>query len=486
MTKRRSATIRKKPWNEHGVTGNYLQAIQESFAPKPGLPLGFASLYADVQLALAYQHAGMYHVSLRIYRGILARIPEPTSDAAFPDHPGLRWRDLSYNLRLQEIVLLERLEQLKEAGELFDKLEKPSEYRDIGVAKSTLLGWHFTTHIRIALSRAAYSQLKQIASDPIASEDDFTKLWAEFALALDRVLNRGHDLAILRRLNAKFYDLDPPGHPWFLLLEGIHLRQKHLSFSTEMFLDALVAGRRLGRFFIIGAASEGLVTNLRGSKGNLPEVRRHLLSALRSYQQCQLLSDNPFRSRLYGLSRQLLGWTKEDFSNVYLRTLGVLRPRAALQIGRMCSKQARKDSTTTDQVFEKFIEEWATLSYPGWVCQTHRGAPAVDVVCKRRINGKWFAVLIQAKLYSSPRRSIPAAFPLIHNFAREHHIDVIEEYCFVVAKKGMKKWTNEDWHHEDDNKIRNLIPPPTRVVVVTEPMLQTDIITMHQLQSYFD
>jgi len=111
---------------------------------------------------------------------------------------------------------------------------------------------------------------------------------------------------------------------------------------------------------------------------------------------------------------------------------------------------------------------------------------AVDVVCTRTRRNKTYAKFIQAKLYTNPRRAVKdLSLPKIKTAMRHLKVDHVEEYYFVVAKRGMEPWDEDnDWHAQDEIALDERVPLDV-VRPYTEPMLQTDILEMPELQEFF-
>lgn len=479
-------------------SGDYLRLIELTISIPDGKCDTFEEVYLRIQFALAYQHAGVYGTSLWHYEYILKKISgfkknNHPKGAAFFEFEGVNWGDIRYNLNLQRAVLLERIERISEAREIFDKLPEPEGFVDLRIAKATLYCWYFSTKIRLCLRRHDYNLLASIAREPVNKSDKLVRLWARFAQALSTaIISKSNNFEQLEKLNSDLESFDPPGHPWFLLLEGQHLRNINLEFSTKAFQQALDVGKRLGRFFIIVSAAEGMYVNLKLKGGTDKDtLERYFLQQVRTLHLCQLITFDPYRQRLCKAATEDLGWDEAKFTKIFMKTQGMLRKKSDFQIGKMCIEHVKKGNPEPgekdEDVFERFVCSWAENMFPHYIVErTPTAAPAVDIVCKRTRDGRVHAKFIQAKLWANPRDAGKMRIQRIKDAKQLLGVDEVEEYYFVVAKKGEAAWDDKkDWHIEDVKKLRETVHVDN-IIPYTEPMLQTDIVEIPELQEYFN
>jgi len=348
-------------------SGDYLRLIEETMSVPDHKCHRFEEVFLRVQFALAYQHAGVYNTSLSIYENVLAKTNHFVPTRRIPDAKkwgfgNIAWSDIRYNLELQRAVLLERLERIPEALAVFQKLAPPIGIGDLRLAKASLECWYVSTQIRLYLRKRQYAKLKSIGVRPVDNSDKILGAWIHFAHLMYQVgTKKTSNRHEFDRLNSMIESEDLPGLPWFLLLEGEHLRDIDTAYSTSVFEQALKVSKRLGRFFMISAAAEGLYVNLRRNIRTPSEtLERYFLQQLRALSQCQLAAFDPYRTRLFARATEELKWSTSQLANEFLKHQGVLRKRTDFQIGRMCSEHVeRKNPAKRDhQVFEHFVCVW--------------------------------------------------------------------------------------------------------------------------------
>lgn len=490
-------------------SGDYMRLIEQTMSIPDHHCHRFEEVFLRVQFALAYQHAGVYNTSLSIYENVLSKTRHFDPARRIPNaekwgFESLTWSNVRYNLELQKAVLLERLERIPEALAVFRKLAPPMGIRDLKLAKASLECWYWSTQIRLWLRNRQYSKLTSVGSGHADGNDKILGAWILFARTMYRVgTKKTSNLREFDGLNSILESEDLPGLPWFLLLEGEHLRDINITYSTLAFVHALKVSKQLGRFFMIAAAAEGLYVNLsRNRRTPIESLERYFLQQLRALSQCQLTAFDPYRTRLFRRATEELKWSSSRLANEYLKHQGMLRKRTDFQIGRMCTEHVSNSNLENKEaqvsnnslakkeanVFEEFITVWARNMFPGYsVKRTPAGLEAVDVVCTRTKRNKTYAKFIQVKLYSHPRDAVKklGVVQRIKSAMSHLKVDRVEEYYFVVAKRGLEPWDDDrDWHAQDDMLLNERVAI-VRVIPYTEPMLQTDILEMPELQDFF-